>query len=323
MKISLAILSDVHYASAAEQARGNDYECRGLDNPFLRLFLRNYRRFIWLRYPLRQNHLLDRFIEAAGKPDLVVANGDYCCDTLYLGVSDDAALQSARECLQKLRNRFSPNFFASFGDHELGKLSFVGGRGGMKRKSWHRARQDLGLQPFWRTDVGNYVLLGVTSSLIALPVYEPDTLPDERDEWRQDRQEHLDQIRQAFSGLRAEQRVLLFCHDPTALPFLWRDETVRNRLGQVEHTIIGHLHSNLIFRKARMLSGVPPIRFLGHTAKRMTTALSEARHWRPFRVRLCPALSGIELLHDGGFLTANLDPEARQPAEFQFHPIKR
>src|ERR1700679_2034370 len=102
----LAILNDIHYASALEQVRGDDYECRGLTNPFTRLFIRTYRRFVWLRYPLRQNHLLERFIDRIGAPELVVANGDYSCNTMYVGVSDEAAFQSARECLQKLREKF-------------------------------------------------------------------------------------------------------------------------------------------------------------------------------------------------------------------------
>ena len=319
----IAILSDIHYASAAEQARGDDYEFRDLKNPLIRLFIRTYRHFVWLRHPFGQNHLVDRFIEDVGKPDLVVANGDYSCNSAFVGVSDDAAFQSASECLQKLRDKFSPNFHATFGDHELGKLSFFGGRGGMQLKSWRRAQQGLGLQPFWRVELGNYVLLGVTSSLIALPVYEADTMPDERAEWRQLREQHLDNIRRAFAALKPSQKMLLFCHDPTALPFLWRDETVRSHLDQIEHTIIGHLHSNLVYRQARILSGIPPIHFLGHTAKRMSTALSEGRHWRHFRVKLCPSLAGIELLKDGGFFTVELDAEARRPAAFRFHSLKR
>jgi hypothetical protein len=117
--------------------------------------------------------------------------------------------------------------------------------------------------------------------------------------------------------------VLLFCHDPTALPFLWREEPIRARLTQIEQTVIGHLHSNLVMWKSRLLAGMPPIRFLGHTVQHLSTALSEARLWRPFNVRLCPALAGIELLKDGGYLTAQLDPEARQPACFRFHRLHR
>jgi hypothetical protein len=55
----------------------------------------------------------------------------------------------------------------------------------------------------------------------------------------------------------------------------------------------------------------------------MSTALSEARHWRPFRVRLCPALAGLELLKDGGFLTMELDAEAQQPVRFRYHRLPR
>lgn len=219
--------------------------------------------------------------------------------------------------------KYAPNFQATFGDHELGKLSFFGGRGGMLLASWRRAQEGLGLRPLWRSELGNYVLLGITSSLVALPVYEADTLPDERAQWQQLRAQHLAEIRAAFAALKPDQRVLLFCHDPTALPFLWRDDVIRGKIRQLENTIIGHLHSNLVFREARLLSGIPPIRFLGHTAKRMTTALSEGRHWKHFNVKLCPSLAGIELLKDGGYFTVELDAEARLPALFEFHRIKR
>jgi hypothetical protein len=205
----------------------------------------------------------------------------------------------------------------------LGKISLVGGRGGMRLASWHRAQRDLGLEPCWKVEIGNYVLLGMVSSLVALPVFEADTLPHERDEWGRLRSEHLAGIRQAFTALRPSQRVLLFCHDPTALSFLWREAAVRSRLPQIEQTIIGHLHSSLVLWKSRLLAGMPPIGFLGHPAKRMSTALSEARYWRPFTVRLCPSLAGIELWKRGGYCTLELDPEARQPIRFQFHRLAR
>jgi hypothetical protein len=165
------------------------------------------------------------------------------------------------------------------------------------------------------------VLLGVVSTLLALPVFEPDTLPSERPEWERLRAAHLAEIRRAFSSLDPGQRVLLFCHDPSALPFLWAEETVRARLPQIEQTIIGHLHSNLVLWQSRILAGMPPIGFMGHTIKRLSTALHDARHWRPFKVRLCPALAGIQLLKDGGFYTAELDPEGHQPAQFRLHRL--
>jgi hypothetical protein len=319
----LGILSDIHYASAAEQARGSDYENVSIQNPLLRFAARNYRRFIWLHQPLQKNYLLDRYIERSGDLDYVIANGDYSCDSSFIGVSDDAACQSVRECLGKLRTKFGPRLFANFGDHELGKVSFFGGRGGMRLASWRRAQESLGLRPFWHADIGRYVLMGLVSSLIALPVFEPDTLPQERQEWQRLRAAHLSEVCNAFTSLKPQQRVLLFCHDPTALPFLWEEPAVRAKLLQIEQTIIGHLHSNLVLWKSRWLAGMPRITFLGHTAKRLSTALRRGRHWKPFRVRLCPSLAGIELLKDGGYLTAELVPDGCEPVRFQRHRLPR
>jgi len=320
---TLGILSDIHYAGPAEQARGGDYEYRDLSNPVQRHFIRLHRRFIWLRDPLQQGHLLDRFINEAGPLDYVAANGDYSCDSRFVGLSDDAAYESVSECLGKLRARFGPRLMVTLGDHELGKLSFAGHRGGMRLASWRRATNDLGLAPFWRLDLGRYTLLGVVSSLLGLPLFEADMLPEEKPEWERLRERHLAEIRAAFAALERGQRVLLFCHDPTALPFLWREEAVRQKLAQVEQTIIGHLHTDLVLREARLLAGMPVIGFLGHSVRRMTGALHEARHWRPFRVRLCPSLSGVELLKDGGFYRVELDLTGHRPARFQFHRIQR
>jgi hypothetical protein len=131
------------------------------------------------------------------------------------------------------------------------------------------------------------------------------------------------EIGAAFSALRTEQRVLLFCHDPTALPMLASEDAVRRRLHQIERTIIGHLHSNLILWKSRVLTGIPRLRFLGHSVTRMSTALRDARQWKPFRVLLCPSLAGIELLKDGGFLAASLDLDGSRPAQFRLHRLRR
>jgi hypothetical protein len=321
--VRLVILSDIHYASSAEQARGPDYEFREIANPLSRVLLKAFRHYVWLRDPLLRNDLLDTFLAQSGGEQYVIANGDYSCDTAFVGVSDDAAFQSARECLDKLRGKFGAGLLANIGDHELGKFSLVGARGGMRLASLHRARQELHLEPFWQLRLGSYVLIGVTSSLLALPAFEAETLPEERAEWDRVRGLHLAEIRAAFSGLASAERVLLFCHDPTALPFLWREEAVRHRLSQVEQTVIGHLHSRLILWKSRVLAGMPSIGFLGHPAKRISAALREARYWSPFHVRLCPALAGIELLKDGGYYVVEIDLEGNRPADFRFHRLQR
>ena len=321
--IFVAIISDIHYAGPAERVRGHDYELRGIRSPLHRAILQFYRHYYWMRHPLEQGRQLDRFLALGLKPDYLVANGDYTCDTGFVGVSDLAAAESVRECTGKIRVQFGRRTRLVPGDHDLGKLTLFGGHGGMRLESWRRATEELGLQPFWRLEIGNYLLLGVTSSLLALPVLEPDTLPAEWPEWQRLRENHLAEIRAALDTLEPPQRVILFCHDPTALPFLWCEESVRRRLPQWELTVIGHLHTPLILWKSRLLSGIPPVRFLGTTVRRLSTALHDACFWKPFRVRLCPSLAGCQLLNDGGYCTLEIDPAGGQPVQFTFHPLPR
>jgi len=240
-KTTLAIVSDIHYASAAEQARGNDYELRGIANPVLRAVVRLYRNFIWQRDPLHQNYLLDRFLAQAQGCQSAIANGDYSCNSAFIGVSDEAACASAKECLDRLRAKFGSHFRATFGDHELGKLSFFGGQGGMRLASWHQARSTLGLEPLWRLELGRYVLLGVVSSLIALPVFEPDTLPAERSEWERLREEHLAQLEWART--------------PKGLPSSALNPAQRNLLDLVLEQYLGRMPDEVADRVRERLSG--------------------------------------------------------------------
>jgi hypothetical protein len=321
--IKLIIVSDIHYAGAAERARGNDYELKAIRKPFARLVAGLYRHYVWMRHPMDRGLLLEPFLAEAGPADYVIVNGDHAGDSAFIGLSDPASLASAQECLGKIKARYGDRAHFVFGDHELGKVTMFSGLGGMKLASWRACIEQLGLQPFWQANAGKYVLLAVCSSLLALPANRSDTLPEERPEWQRLREAHLAEIRAAFEKIQPGQRILLFCHDPTALPFLAQEDAVRRRLSQIEHTIIGHLHSNLIVWKSRLLGWIPPINFLGHTVRKLSAALSKSRHWRPFKVKLCPALAGIQLLNDGGYFTVTLDPAAQKPAEFEFHPIKR
>jgi hypothetical protein len=280
------------------------------------LLVKTYRHFVWRRDPFSHNHLLDEFIAAARPADWVIANGDYSCDTAFVGVSDPASLESAQSCLAKLRDAFGGKFQAVIGDHELGKQSLFGGRGGVRLASWEQSRNALALAPFWKFTIGEYVLIGVTSTLIALPLFEPELLDEERKTWWALREAHLSEVRSAFSNLEKNHRLILFCHDPSALPFLWQDSQIRCKLDTLEMTIIGHLHSELFVRKAKLLSGLPVIRFFGQSVRRISLALNKARFWKGFRVHLCPSLAGIQLLNDGGYVKLTLDPEGKQPAEF-------
>src|SRR5688572_25505933 len=209
--MQLLICSDIHYASDAEKKRIG-YELAAISNPVQRLLVRFYRHYLWLRDPFAHNELLDRVLKTSVEPDLAIANGDYSCDSAFIGVADLSARQSASECLGKLRNRFGDRFRAVFGDHELGKTSLCGGKGGLRLESLRVAQNELQLQPLWTERAGRYVLIGITSSLVAMQVYERETLAEEREEWREASREHTDAINVLFSKLRPEDRILLFCH---------------------------------------------------------------------------------------------------------------
>jgi predicted MPP superfamily phosphohydrolase len=318
--LKLYILSDVHYAGAAEKARV-DYCYRSVTSPRVRFLVRLYRHFFWQRDPFAHNHLLDKFIRAAKDADLVIANGDYACDSAFVGVADDPTLQSAAECLTKLRAQFGHRLHAVIGDHELGKKPLGAKVGGMRLESFRRSRDALALQPFWTLTLDKYVLIGITATLLALPVLQGELLENETDQWHILLARHIEEIRRAFADLAPSQRAILFCHDPTALPYLAQIPEVRAKLPQVERTIIGHLHSNLVLFKSRLLCGMPVINFLGHTPQRISRALRQARDWKPFNVLLCPSLAGIQLLKDGGYLTIDVDPTAKNPARFRKHRL--
>ena len=319
--IKVLICSDIHYASDLEKQRGS-YEINAISSPSQRLLVRIYRHFIWLRNPFGHNHLLERVLNPPFEPDWVVANGDYSCDSAFIGVSDSAAFASANECLSAFRARYSDRFSAVYGDHELGKVSLCSGKGGLRLRSLEVAQNDLLLEPIWTKRFGNYILVGLTSSLVAMPVFIRETLADEKEHWKGIARDHVNEIEKVFNSLTAKDRVILFCHDPTALPFLAQIPAVQTRSVQIERTIIGHLHSPLILRQSQILSGIPKIGFCGPTVLRNTSALSQAKSWGGFNILLCPSLPGLQLTKHGGFYEMSLDPRGESCATFKLHSIR-
>jgi len=190
----------------------------------------------------------------------------------------------------------------------------------MRLESWRVTTEELKIAPAWERRVGDYVLIGVTSSLIALEVYEADALPRELGEWQRLRAEHMHVLREIFERVESKERIILFCHDPTALPFLAMETFVQRRMAQIERTVIGHLHTPMVIWKARMLAGLPPIHFMGRGIRRISRGLNRARGWKPFNVLLCPSLAGSQLLKDGGFYEMQLRRGKR--AEFVRHRLK-
>ena len=319
--LRLVIVSDIHYAGPQERERAGRI-AGDQTRSWQRALVRGYRKFFWLDDPFEHNGLLDRFLSAAGEPDWVVANGDYACDSAYLGMMDDAAFESASLSVGQLRTRFGDRLRLVPGDHEIGKRSLTGNYGGLRLASLDRAVNELGVSPFWTQTFGPWTLIGVNSTLVAYPVFREESLMDEQPEWESRRRHHLQQIENVFESLVHDQRVILFCHDPSALPFPLALRSVHERLSQIERTVIGHLHSPLIYSKSRLLAGMPRIDFMGATAKRLSQALREGRCWSQFRTQLCPSLTGIQLLKDGGFYTAELDLEGRAPLILELHPLE-
>lgn len=299
----LLVLSDIHWASPDEQARAG-HESRVVSNPLLRQIVRWWRRWLWLAVPHAHNHRVTAIVERAGPADWVLANGDFTLDTAFIGVSDDAAFASSAECLRQLRQAYGERLLTTVGDHDLGKMSLFGGAGGVRRRSLERCENELGLQRFWvKTARPGCTLIGVTSTLVAWPIFAVETPPAEQSWWREQHRSHLADIAAAFSRVPSGERIVLCCHDPTALGFLHDIPEVRARLPQLACTVIGHLHSPLVLAVARGLAGSPQIACLGTTARRYTAALRRARCWRDFRLQLCPSPPGLQLLKDGGWLS--------------------
>lgn len=292
-------------------------------NPFLRLVAHCYRRYIWLADPYSHNRLLDRIVAAEPCPDLVVANGDFNLDTRFVGVSDEASMESAQECLATLRAAYGERLFLTIGDHELGKMSLFGGCGGPRIKSWNRSVGELGIRSFWHHAIGAWNIVGITSTLVALPLFETEMLPAEKPAWEILRASHLREIDRCFDTIPRGNPILLCCHDPSALPFLHSLPSVRRRLPELKATLLGHLHSPTVFLASQWLAGMPRIRFLGNTVRRLSTALQEARCWKEFRPVLCPSPSGIELHKDGGYLTTLLTADVASAPRFQRHRLAR
>jgi hypothetical protein len=305
--VRLLVVSDPHFAGPGEQQR-RGYEARAIRGLFQRTLAKAWRRWFWLREPMDHNDKLDAILRRNPDPDIVVANGDYTVNSAFIGISDDAACESAELCLAKLRDAYGNRLLAGIGDHELGKHSLFGGVGGPRFESWTRVGSRLGLTPWWRRDFGHYSFIAVPSTLVALPVFEPELLTHEIPLWHAERHRVLGEIAAAFATIPREQQIVLFCHDPTALPFLREVPEVSACLSQLEATVIGHLHTPAILGLARKLAGLPEIRWAGSTARRYSGALRKARSWDAFRIQFCPSPAGVEAFKDGGWLTAEFDP---------------
>ena len=312
----LLIVSDLHFASAGEKLRQHSDQAAA--TTFVqKLITRTWGHYFWLRCPCDHNLRLGAILAREQRYDWLVANGDYTVDNAFVGVSDDASYESAAECLSQIRAAAPGRNLLTIGDHDLGKKSLFGGKGGLRIRSLERMTKSLGVSMTWSHEIGPWLLIGITSSVAALPVFAEEILPEERQAWNEVRERLFSELRQIFGQITPAQRMILFVHDPSALPALFQEPCISARHELIEATVIGHLHSPKVLFVANRLRGIPTIGWLGHTTRRYTRALSQARYWRDFKVVLCPSPTGMQIFKDGGYLTLHLPESIAERAIFE------
>lgn len=306
----LAVISDVHVLGARELERSRvTVATLGNDLPvFRRSWRRGLNRFrdrFWNWEPEPRRDCFLRALEEVDhyNPDWVIANGDYGGDTLGVGISDESTYESAEAVVAMVRERFPVRSRFVFGDHDLGKYSTLLRQGGIRLASLDRGEQ-LGIRSFWHEQDKNFHLIGINSSLFGLDLFLPEALPGEIPEWHRRREQHIQLVCDAFDGLSARARVLLFCHDPSALAVLRRLPSVRRKMQQIERTILGHLHTPGLLALIKLLPKVPRLNPKYPVARINAQSLSDARTWRAFRPILCPSTFGAGHHMAGGALFA-------------------
>jgi hypothetical protein len=107
-------------------------------------------------------------------------------------------------------------------------------------------------------------------------------------------------------------RILLFCHDPSALHALSQLRPVRNRVGQIEMTIIGHLHAPSLLKLARLVpKGASAWRPKYPVARIIAHGLSGVSSWRIFKPVVCPSTFGAGHHLRGGLLFIEKDAKGK------------
>lgn len=305
----VAVLSDVHVLGPGEERKERRVAAElGADRSAVsrgwRRALHRLRRRFWNWHPAPREACFLRALDeiAARHPDLVVANGDYGGDVGGIGLSDPATFASVAHVVEMIRATFPGRARFVFGDHEIGKYSTALQRGGIRLESLRRGEKEIGIASHWVERQGDFLLVGVHSTLLALDLFLPEALPSEVDGWVRRRDEHLAEVEHTFEGLPRGGRVILFCHDPSALSVLHERPAVRARLDRVACTVLGHLHTPKLLpltRAAGRLTGWSP-RY--PVARIIARGAQGAGAWKAFRPVVCPSTFGTGHHFAGGVL---------------------
>ena len=297
------VASAIRGALLTADPRAKCFATRSLARAWRKGLYRVRRRFWNGHLKWRHTAFLRALDEVAEqRPDWVIANGDYGGDLGGVGLSHRATLDSASVVVEMIRSRFPERSRFVFGDHDLGKYSTVLRAGGIRLNSLDLGERHLQIPSFWHEVDEMYHLIGVNSSLFTLDLFLPEALAEEIPEWQRRRAEHIEQVSRAFQGLPAGARVILFCHDPSALTALSQVPVIRRRLPQIELTVIGHLHSPTLLKLARYAARFSQFKPRYPVARIVASGLAGARHWNQFHPVVCPSTFGTGHHVAGGIL---------------------
>jgi hypothetical protein len=80
---------------------------------------------------------------------------------------------------------------------------------------------------------------------------------EEREQWREASRQHAHAIEALFAQIHRKIKSCSFATIPPPCPFCETCPHCKCALHQIERTIIGHLHSELILKQSRLLSWLP------------------------------------------------------------------
>lgn len=315
----IAVISDIHVTGPVERARSEaSYQELGTgQHPLRRRWRRGLHRVrtrLWNAHPEWREEAFLRALAHVAEfdPDWVIANGDYSSDHGGVGVSDDATFHSASGVVRAIRRVFQDHCRFIFGDHDLGKYSTVRRSGGIRFKSLELGEQKLGIPSFWHEVDEDIHLIGVNSSLFTLDAFLPEALTHEIPQWEKRRAQHTEEVSEAFARLPNKARILLFCHDPSALQALSDIRSVKNRIQQIEMTVIGHLHAPSLLKLARLVpKGASVWKPKYPVARIIAHGLQGVASWRQFKPVVCPSTFGAGHHLRGGLLFIEKDAKGK------------
>lgn len=305
----IAVISDIHVLGPGEHENDRDIRAAlshgiGWPRAMWRHFLHAARMRFWNWIPeSRYACFLKALEEIQGfHPDWVIANGDYGGDARGVGLSDDATYESAAGVITLIREVFPDRCHFIFGDHDIGKYSTAMRQGGIRLASLDVGEQRLGIRSFWHEKVDGVHLIGVNSSLITLDHFLPEALTEEISEWQERRRRHEELVTEAFTLPAGSDRIILFCHDPSALGVLIRNPVICAQQSRIELTVLGHLHEPRLLALAQRLPRLPDWRPRYPVARIITEGIRSAKTWKLFNPIVCPSPFGTGNHLSGGVL---------------------